>query len=100
MSSLAKNFVGTTSSYSPIQFHNILPLSILLSSKSEERKSVPRFSYLLPQKCSQHINELAVGRRFGKCSSSNVLQEISVRLLPASPDECGISGPSAGTAIW
>lgn len=56
-------------------------------AKSEERKSVPRFSYLLPQKCSQHIDELAVGRRFGKSSSRNVLQETSVRLLPAAPDE-------------
>ena len=45
------------------------------TAKSEERISVPRFSYLLPQKCSQHINELAVGRRLEKRPSRNVLHE-------------------------
>ena len=55
--------------------------------KSEERISVPRFLNLLPQKCSQHIDELAVGRWFGKCSSRNMFQEAPIRLLPAAPDK-------------
>lgn len=58
---------------SPEFIEGILALTRACLENFGNKQINPRFSYLLPQECSQHIDELAVGRRFGKCSSRNVL---------------------------